>query len=52
MDITDYYATLGVTRAATPDEIKRADRKRARKYHRDANKDADAEARFKERCTA
>ena len=45
----DYYKTLGVTKAATADEIKKSYRKLARKYHPDANEgDAKAEARFKE----
>jgi DnaJ-class molecular chaperone len=45
----DYYATLGVPRAATEKEIKSAFRKLARKYHPDVNRDKpDAEARFKE----
>ena len=48
MDFKDYYATLGVDPAATPDEIKRAYRKLARKYHPDVSKEPDAEARFKE----
>jgi molecular chaperone DnaJ len=45
----DYYKTLGVTKGATGDEIKKSYRKLARKYHPDANEgDAKAEARFKE----
>jgi molecular chaperone DnaJ len=45
----DYYKTLGVDKKATPDEIKKAYRKLARRYHPDRNPDdKDAEARFKE----
>jgi curved DNA-binding protein len=48
MEFRDYYATLGVERTASQDEVKRAYRKLARKYHPDVSKEPDAEARFKE----
>ena len=48
MEFKDYYATLGVEKTATVEQIKRAYRKLARKYHPDLNKAADAEARFKD----
>lgn len=48
MDFKDYYATLGVEAGASADEVKRAYRKLARKYHPDVSRESDAEARFKE----
>ena len=48
MDFKDYYAVMGLARDASQDEIKRAYRKLARKYHPDVSKATDAEQRFKE----
>ncbi len=47
MEYADYYKLMGLTRDATADDIKRAYRKLARKYHPDVSKEADAESRFK-----
>ena len=48
MKYEDYYATLGVARDASADDIKAAYRKLARKYHPDVSTEKNAEAKFKE----
>jgi curved DNA-binding protein len=48
VEFRDYYAIMGVARDATEDDIKRAYRKLARKYHPDVSKEPHAEERFKE----
>ena len=48
MRYKDYYKVMGIARDASQDEVKRAYRKLARKYHPDVSKEKDAEERFKE----
>ena len=48
MEFKDYYETMGVSRDAAPDEIKRSYRRLARKFQPDVSDEPDAEERFKE----
>jgi curved DNA-binding protein len=48
MQLPDYYQVLGVANGETPENIKRAFRKLARRYHPDVSKEKNAERRMKE----
>jgi curved DNA-binding protein len=48
MRYKDYYKVMGVSRDASQEDVKRAYRKLARKYHPDVSKEPDAEEKFKE----
>jgi molecular chaperone DnaJ len=48
----DYYEILDVERTATSEEVKKAFKRAAKKFHPDVNKEADAEAKFKEATEA
>src|SRR6202140_4075349 len=52
MKYKDYYAILGVDRGASGEDIKKAYRKLARKYHPDVSKEPNAEEKFKEMAEA
>ena len=48
MEFKDYYKTLGVERGASEDDVRKAYRKLARKYHPDVSKEADAEVKMRD----
>ena len=54
MEFKDYYKALEIERTASQDEVRKAYRKLARKYHPDVSKEADAHARHQrsQRCLA
>ncbi|WP_421016388.1 DnaJ domain-containing protein, partial [Glaesserella parasuis] len=48
MEFKDYYSALGIERTASDDEVRKAYRKLARKYHPDVSKEPDAEQRMRD----
>ncbi len=48
MEFKDYYKTLGLERTASDEDVRKAYRKLARKYHPDVSKEADAQARMRD----
>ena len=48
MEFKDYYQTLGIERTASEEDVRKAYRKLARKYHPDVSKEADAQARMRD----
>ena len=48
MEYKDYYATLGVAKSVSADDLQKAYRKLARQFHPDVNQTQEAETRFKE----
>src|SRR3990167_5511810 len=48
MEFKDYYQTLGIARTASEEDVRKAYRKLARKYHPDVSKEADAQARMRD----
>ena len=48
MDFKNYYQVLGLERTASEDDVRKAYRKLARKYHPDVSKEADAELKMRD----
>ena len=48
MDFKDYYKTLGLERTASEEDVRKAYRKLARKYHPDVSKEPDAQDRMRD----